>query len=80
MAKTVKAAKKSSKKQPANAAVEVPALLGLALLLGLLCLLPWVSGINGSDSLKALQLALAFVLALAGGFCLGLQVAATRKK
>jgi UDP-N-acetylmuramyl pentapeptide phosphotransferase/UDP-N-acetylglucosamine-1-phosphate transferase len=71
--KAVKAAKKVEK-------IEIPGLIGLAFLLGLLCLLPWVSGLNGGRSFHALQVSLALILALAGGICLGLQIAANKKK
>jgi glucose dehydrogenase len=77
MAKTTK---KSVKKVQVTSGLSVPSLLGLALLLGLLCILPWVSRQNGSDSLRALQVSLALLLALGGGICLGLQIAANRKK
>ena len=76
MAKKVK---KSIKKVKVTSGFSVPSLLGLALLLGLLCILPWASTQGGSAAAQALQLSLALLLALAGGLCLGLQIASNRK-
>ncbi|MEJ0073213.1 MAG: hypothetical protein WDN27_04005 [Candidatus Saccharibacteria bacterium] len=70
MAKAVKKSKGASKLKPTSG-ITVPSLLGLALLLGLLCVLPWVSNQSGSDSWRALQVCLALLLALTGGFCPG---------
>ena len=76
MAKTVK---KNSRRVKVDSGFTVPQLLGLAILLGLLCVLPWATNLDGSDNVHALQLVLALLLALAGGFCLGLQVASRKK-
>lgn len=78
--KPVKVIKKSSKNATSHSYVQLPALLGLALLLGLLCILPWVSGQRGNDSFRALQISLALILALSGGVCLGLQIAANKSR
>jgi hypothetical protein len=75
-----KAVKKSVKTTKVKGDFTMPGLLGLAVLLGLLAILPWATSLDGSSSLHALQLALALLLALVGGFLLGLQVASTRKK
>ena len=69
-----KPAKKSARTVKVESGFSVPSLLALAFLLALLCLLPWVSQQNGSDAFRALQVSLALLLALAGGFFLGLQV------
>ena len=77
MAKTTK---KSSRKVKVTSGFSMTSLLGLALLLGLLCVLPWASGLNGGVLVRTTQLSLALLLALGGGFCLGYQLAANRKK
>ena len=69
---------KSVKRTKVDKGFSVPSLLCLAFLLGLLCILPWVSSQSGSDSLRALQLSVALLLALVGGFFLGLQVASKK--
>ncbi len=77
MAKEKKVTAKSVKNKPNT--IEVPGLLGLAFLLALLCILPWVSTQSGSDSSRALQVSLV-LLALTGGVFLGLQIASHKKK
>jgi hypothetical protein len=77
MAKTTK---KTAKKVSVHSSLSVPSLLSLAFLLGLLCILPWVSSQDGSNSFRALQVSLALLLALAGGVCLGLQIASTKQR
>jgi hypothetical protein len=84
MAKQVKAVKTTKKvpvKTPVHhtSTISVPGLLGLALLLALLCLLPWLGGLDGSRSFHALQMSIALLLALGGGICLGLQLSTHKK-
>jgi uncharacterized membrane protein len=74
-----KAVKKSVKKSKQTDEFSISGLLSLALLLALLCILPWVSSRDGSDAMRALQLGLALLLALAGGVCLGVQIASRKK-
>ena len=78
MAKTVKKIVKSAQKL--DRSVQVPALLGLALLVLLLAILPWLSRQNGSAAFQALQISVAILLAMAGGVCVGVQIATTKKK
>lgn len=77
--KMAKAIKKSTRKSKVESGFSVPSLLSLAFLLGLLCILPWVSMQDGSTSFRALQVSLALLLALAGGICLGIQIASSKK-
>lgn len=62
-----------------HSSVDVPSLVGLALLLGLLCVLPWLSQQDGSSSFRALQVSVALLLALGGGACLGVVWAGKKK-
>ncbi len=75
-----KKAKAATQKMKLTSGIEVPALLALALLLGLLCILPWLSQQDGTQSFQALQVSIALLLALGGGVCLGYQFARDKKK
>lgn len=79
MAKTAKTTKKSVRKVSLESGFSVPGLLGLACLLVLLCIIPWVSVQERGTTFQVLQVALAILLALSAGICLGLQLAANRK-
>ena len=74
-----KKAKTAVQKLKPTSGIDVPALLGLALLLGLLCILPWLSQQDGSSAFRALQVSVALLLALGGGVCLGYQIASKKK-
>lgn len=74
-----KKAKTVAAKLKPTSGIEVPALIGLALLLGLLCILPWLSQQDGSGAFRALQLSAALLLALGGGVCLGWLLAGKKK-
>ena len=67
-------AQKTSKKVKVESGFSIPSLLALAFLLALLCVLPWLSQQDGTSAFRALQVSVALLLALAGGFFLGLQV------
>ena len=80
MAKTAKTLKTSSKtRKKTDDSLQVPALIGLALLVTLLAILPWLSKQDGSAAFQALQAGIAILLAMSAGVCLGLQIATHKK-
>lgn len=80
MAKSAKNSKKSSAMSQQLGSTQVPGMIGLAFLLGLLALLPWLGNHqNNSVAFSVVQISAALLLALGGGICLGLQLASNRR-